>query len=830
MFRSKPKSQREVTWRVAGYAFALAVVGGLLHLTSRPGLKLPLSVPYPALVLAFFLAGSAPLILEVGRQGFSLSMTEIPLILGLLSTQRTPLVIYGTIGWFASRIFDRRMAKTKLLFNVPLTMLEISVAIAVFDLFKIRLDPGNPQTWIALMAAITLSVVSSTTAVNGVILLTADSLSFRQAFRHTILGLLNALGASIITIAAIILLQRSLATVIMIAAFSALVIIPLRRFAVLQRRFESLERLHEFTAGLSQSIDVKSNLEGAAAQCASVLRAEAAEVILPHASRLLHGLSTAGAPFEGDEVWNRVFVDRQPIVVSRLDKSTERYRNATGIKDLIAVPLIHDDEVLGVFVVRDRQGDVSTFDTSDLAILSTMANQTTVILQNLRLIDELRTEAATRQHQALHDDLTGLPNRTSLMTRIDRSISFCKGRSKFGVALIDLNRFKDINDTLGHHVGDRVLVEYSRRLMLVLPSGSFASRLGGDEFAVVSGPIPHNGNPLAFAEAVATAFNTPIVIDGLSLQIDGATGVAVYPDHGTDRAVLLKRADVAMYAAKDGRGETICLYEPSQEQSTLRQLALIADLNTAVLDRSLDVYFQPKALIGGQIVGAEALARWNHPTFGPVAPDEFIPLAEHAGVIRSLTTYLTDASLGVCGQWLAKGLDLSVAVNLDSLSLKDPHFVDSVASLLEKHQVPAKLLTFEITERVVVSELEDSIDNIERLRRLGVQFSIDDFGTGYSSLSYISKLPVDEVKIDKAFVFDVATSAHHAAIVRAVTDIAHSLGLRTVAEGVETIEAWDALRSYGVDVIQGYYLSRPKPVAEFESWVTNYETTRLYVS
>jgi diguanylate cyclase (GGDEF)-like protein len=812
-------SSKRATARVATFSVTLAMIGSLL-LISAPTApsKLPLNIHYGLLVIAFFLAGSAPLILEVGSQGFSLSMTEIPLILGLLSTQRSTLVACGTFGWFLSRIFDRRMAPVKLLFNVPLTMFEMSVAIAVLDRFNVTLNPGSATTWLILLAAICSSIVTSTTAVNCVILLTGNSLNIRQALRHSLLGCANALGASVVTIAAIILLQRTLLSGTIIGFFTALVILPLRRYAILQRRFESLEHLHEFTAGLSQSIDLHSTLESAATQCASVLRAENAEVILPNATGL-HGLRTKRAPYEGDEIWKRVFEERQAVVLSRLDKASENYRTNHQIKDLIAAPLIHNGEVLGVFVARDRLGDVSSFDGSDVAILSTMANQTTVTLQNLRLIDELRTEAATRQHQALHDELTGLPNRASLMTRIDRSIKFCDNRSKFAVALVDLNRFKDINDTLGHHIGDRVLIEYARRLRTILPPGALAARLGGDEFAFVSSPFSTSCEATKFASLIAEAFHEPVVIDGLSLQVDGSTGVAIYPDHGTDRAILLQRADVAMYAAKDGRAASICVYDPSQEQSTIRQLSLLPALSHAVTKKTLEVYFQPKASsTTGEVLGVEALARWSHPTFGRVSPDEFIPLAEQAGLIQGLTTFLTDRSLEICGEWLKRGRSLSVAVNLDASSLQEPGFSSWVSSLLQTHAVPPKLLTFEITERVMVSKLKDSLHNINTLRRLGVQFSIDDFGTGYSSLSYISKLPVDEIKIDKAFILGVEGSPHQAAIVRAVTDIAHSLGMRTVAEGVETQAAWDALTTYGVDIVQGYYLGVPMPPDEFETW------------
>ena len=830
------KSRSNVKAWVFILAFMLTAAGIALMATApriNPA-TLPIHIPVVVLFGFFLVAATAPFNLEVGRNGFALSLTEIPIVLGLLSTGRTLLVVAASLGFLVSKIYDRRVARIKLVFNVPLCFAEIAAAIAVFDRFAARPSPSSPTTWIELVLALTAATALSTTAVNIVILSAGDELTVSQAIRHTLLGMVNATMALGLTITGMILLRVTPAAVVLLALLATLVIAPMRRYATLQRRFASLQSLHDFTASLTRSKDLRHTLESAASQCARILRAESAEIVICRVHTPTHRTGTPSsdhrAPEPGDEVWTSVLTHAKSVRYTKGSKHGGDYLARHGYKDLMAVPLRHDDDVIGMLVVCDRQGDVSTFDDNDLAILLTMADQTTITLQNLRLIDRLRDEATTREHQAMHDDLTGLPNRASLAATIQNGIDQSDGIRKFSVLLIDLNRFKDVNDTLGHHAGDRVLVEVAKRLQAALPKGASAARLGGDEFAITLSSVRDVDHACWTAHMIQQTFAEPIDIDGMTLRVDASVGVSVFPDHGLDGSTLMQRADVAMYAAKAEKGAAIRRYDPSQEQSTMRHLTLIADLRGAVENGLLDVHFQPKAsLRTGQLVGVEALARWKHPTFGPVGPDEFIPLAEQAGFITELTDLVLRSSLAVCASWRHRGIDLSVAVNLDAATLARPEFVARIEALLHQYAVPAHLLTFEITEREIVREIELAATRMNELREVGVRFSIDDFGTGYSSLGYLARLPVDEVKIDRSFAGDVADSRRHTAIVRAVTDIAGSLGLTTVAEGVEDQRCWDALQTLGCDVAQGWHLARAMTADDLSEWYQAYENERRVV-
>jgi diguanylate cyclase (GGDEF)-like protein len=441
-----------------------------------------------------------------------------------------------------------------------------------------------------------------------------------------------------------------------------------------------------------------------------------------------------------------------------------------------------------------------------------------VTLENLRLIDKLRMESAEREHQAMHDELTMLPNRAHLYRSLDRRLQ--GGAESVAVAVLDLNQFKDVNDTLGHHAGDEVLVEAARRLRRDLPASAFVARLGGDEFAIVLQGFAKADEAVERMGVLERVFAAPFELEDMTLRIDAAIGVAVAPEDGTDRTTLLKRADVAMYAAKKVHGSAVRRYDKTQEQTSGRNLEIVAALRAAMDSGHITLAFQPKAdLASGRIPGVEALVRWNDPRLGVIPPNEFIPLAEQAGLIGALTDTVLSKALTACAQWTAAGRALSVAVNVDAQTLLSPGFVTRVKSEVRRVGLSASALTLEITERELVRELNDAASVIGELRDYGIAFSIDDFGTGYSALSYLTRLPVDEIKIDRSFVVGVAESPDHAAIVKAIADMATSLSLTTVVEGIEDDATWKTVTRLGCTYGQGYHLARPMPNEQFMEWL-----------
>jgi diguanylate cyclase (GGDEF)-like protein len=815
-------NQRRLVGGVLSIATALTLVGALLaaFVVDRSAV-LPLHLPWWSAFVGLFLAGMAPLMLEVQSNTFSLSLTEVPIVVALLGMQRVPMVLAGTAGWFLALVLSRRRAPLKLALNIPLMFFEMCVTAAFFDVTVDRPSLTAWTTWLALVGGLTCAIVLSTTAVNVVISLAGDRISLRQAVRHSLLGVANAAMATSLTVLAAVALRETVAAFVPIVLLAAVSILPLRRQAKLQRRYDGLLLLHEFTAGLTSSTDLSTTLGSVLVETSKVLRSADASILLPREGDAFHlGLKSDSPVIPGvdDAVWRAVVGHGESVRLERGSHAFDGYLADHGLKDLMAVPLVHGDQVIGALVVRDRLGEVSTFDADDLSIFSTMANQTTVTLENLRLIDRLRDESAEREHQALHDELTGLPNRAHLYATLDQRLR----EGNVAVAVLDLNRFKEVNDTLGHHVGDEVLVQTGQRLRKALPSSALVARLGGDEFAIVLFGVTRAADATAKLVALERVFTEPIVLDAMSLRVDASIGVAVSPEHGTDRGMLLRRADVAMYAAKQIRGTTVRAYDRSQERSSKRSLEIVGELRRAIETGGLDVAFQPKGrLLDGAIVGAEALVRWEHASLGPIAPDEFVPLAEQAGLIDALTDVVLRRSLDACAEWRTNGHQMSVAVNVDALTLLTPGFVDGVIEALRARSLPPSALTIEITERELVRELETSASAIGRLRSVGVAFSIDDFGTGYSSLSYLTRLPVDEVKIDKSFVEEAVRSPQHEAIIRAVADIARSLHLTTVVEGIEDERTWALVASLGCTLGQGYHLARPMLAGPMLAWLND---------
>jgi len=432
---------------------------------------------------------------------------------------------------------------------------------------------------------------------------------------------------------------------------------------------------------------------------------------------------------------------------------------------------------------------------------------------------QLIRQAAASHHQALHDPLTGLPNRELFADRVGQAIRSADRQLRpAALLLLDLDRFKDVNDTLGHHHGDRLLGEVATRLTGVLRQVDTVARLGGDEFAVLLPEVDAAGAP-AVAEKLRVALHQPLTLDGVGIDLDASIGIAVYPDHGGDAAELLQHADVAMYAAKQTHAGFV-IYDASVDQHSPRRLALLGGLRRALERDELVLHYQPKAdLRSGRVLGVEALVRWQHPEHGLLGPGEFIPLAERTGLIHPLTRWVLDAALRQAAEWRRAGHELSVAVNLSTRSLLDRDFPDQVADRLAAWGVPAGCLMLEVTESAVMADPALALEVLGRLHALGVGLALDDFGTGYSSMAYLKALPVDELKVDRSFVGHMASSNSDAVIVRSTIDLGHNLGLHVVAEGVETRDAWEELKALGCDTAQGYHLGRPMPAADVERWL-----------
>jgi diguanylate cyclase (GGDEF)-like protein len=428
-------------------------------------------------------------------------------------------------------------------------------------------------------------------------------------------------------------------------------------------------------------------------------------------------------------------------------------------------------------------------------------------------------------HQALHDSLTGLPNKAYLYERTAEALEQAAAKStSCAIVLFDLDHFKDINDTMGHRYGDRLLTEIGPRVSGVLRECDTLARLGGDEFCLLLPDIGTADDAVKVARRIIAALEVPFDVDGLNLGIEASGGISMGPTDGTSADLLLQRADVAMYVAK-GAHSGVTVYSSQLDPNTPDHLALLGDLRHAVTRNEFVLHYQPKASMPSmRVSGAEALIRWQHPSHGLLYPDRFIPEAERSGLIEPMTEWVLDEALRQCREWLDLGGDgvsaeLTVAVNLSTRTLLDSSLPASVLASLSRWKVPARMLELEITETIIMTDPVRARRVLTELAEMGLTISIDDFGTGYSSLAYLRDLPVTQLKIDRSFVQEMGRDLDDAVIVRSVVDLARNLGLQTVAEGVEDADTWEQLCALGCDSAQGYFLARPMPVEAFNSWL-----------
>lgn len=423
-------------------------------------------------------------------------------------------------------------------------------------------------------------------------------------------------------------------------------------------------------------------------------------------------------------------------------------------------------------------------------------------------------------HESMHDGLTDLPNRMLLIDRFNQALTTAKSENKsIVIMVININGFKEINDGLGHHGGDRVLKQFATRLQGATREPSTVARISSDEFAILHPFIDDPKDAIVEARKIQKAINVTFSFDGVTLDVHAAIGVALFPEHGSDSDTLLQRANVAMTAAKYS-GNDFTIYSPKLDKNSPHKLILMGELRRAIDNGDLALHYQPKVMLAtGDIIGVEALVRWNHSTFGLMPPEDFIPLAERTGLIRPLTQWVLNEALQQCSKWHRDGMPVSISVNLSSVDVIDVDLPDTVAGMLAAHDIDSKYLKLELIESAFMGDQQRAFEILTRLSEMGVKLSIDDFGTGYSSLSYLTKLPVDEIKIDKSFVMIMEDSKQDATIVRATIDLAHNLGLSIVAEGVCNKSIYEHLIELRCDIGQGFYISEPKNAADFMDWL-----------
>jgi diguanylate cyclase (GGDEF)-like protein len=804
-----------------------------LPFASAPAVGDTLHLPWWLLAVCFAATEACVLHIQTGREAQTVSISELAVVVGLFYATPVDLLGGHLVGSAAILLLHRRSSALKTIWNLSALGLQVAVAVALFHLVGNGSDATHWLSWLAAYAA---CLGANRVSVLAVLLVTAlydGGLRPLDVLREVIAG--DPASPVVITLGlvAVTSLAAAPGAVVLLLIMGTGLLFGYRAYAALSDRHLSLERLYRFTQAISSSPEVDEVLGSVLTEARDLLHAERAEVLFvgtgrSDIARVRLGasgrLSRSEDPPGPTDEWliAQVVAEGQPVLLTRgaRDEDTRAWLDTHGSRDAIAVPLRGGAGVLGALVVTDRLGEVRTFESSDVLLVETVANHASVALQNGELISRLR-------HDAMHDALTGLPNRALLQRRLAALLDdVADARTAGGaVMILDLDGFKEVNDTLGHQQGDLLLIEVGERLRTAVGATGLVTRLGGDEFAVLLEEADED-RAVRIGRRVLRALELPIVLDGLEVEVSGSLGIALAPVHADDPAGLLKRADVAMYDAKH-RHRGLTVYDADMDPHDVSRLSLVAELRAALNSTGVELHVQPQAHTNdGAVRSVEALVRWNHPDRGLVPPDEFIPMAERTGLIGPLTTRMLDLSLAAVADWRRRGWDLTIAVNLSSRSLLDVDLVAEVSRLLRRHGVPAAQLTLEVTESSVMADPARAIGLLHELRALGVRLSVDDFGTGYSSLSYLQRLPVDEVKIDRSFVTGLRDQPGDAAIVRAIVDLGRSLGLEVVAEGVEDQATWDVLAELGCHMVQGWHLARPMPAGALVPWMLEREARR----
>jgi len=617
-----------------------------------------------------------------------------------------------------------------------------------------------------------------------------------------------------------VLLGRLYADVSPVAALVVLVAALIARTAFLplvkfRRMHAHLESLYGFTSELEGARDEGATIGAVLGEARHRLGADDAELSLgrgPGGDRRISLGADAACPdtIELAEPGDELGVSAGgPVLIvgSGADDERDALLARGGWDTAMIAPLRVGGEVVGALLVGRRHPAATRFAPDDLRMFEMLANHAAVALENCWLLDRLRWDAD-------HDALTGLLNRSRFHEIIEEAV---RRPRPAAVMLVDLDHFKEINDTLGHDEGDRLIQEVARRLNAHVGWRGTVARLGGDEFGVLLPGTSADGAARA-CDALHRAVGQPVRAGGLNIELTASVGVARSPVDGTDPTVLLQHAEAAMYAAKRAHGGWQ-VYAPEPDRYGSRRLALAGEMRDAIASGQMEVLYQPKAdMRTGVVRGAEALLRWRHPRLGLLGPSEFIPIAEHAGLIHSLTMLVLRRAVLACRDLNDRGFPFEVAVNLSVGTVLDADLPDQISEVLRQAEVEAHCLTIEITESSVMVDPARTVAVLARLSALGISIAIDDFGTGYSSLSHLKQLPVDEIKVDQSFVSGMMVDDDDDVIVRSTIDLARNLGLRVVAEGVEDRRTWMRLADLGCDLAQGFFFSRPVP-AERLPWI-----------
>ena len=824
-------TQTQLHWLVpaATWAFIglLALVTAALFLkTSLYGAEaIRLIVPQPVMFavigVLYIAALLTPISLHYRGNTYLITQATVPLALGLAFLAPALLVLAAVSAEIIVWTLVRRRSPVRATFNIVSGGLAVTVACAVFRQLVAAHSPISLRGWLAVTVALCSVSTISTLTLWVVTTLHGQTRERRMGFEWIFQVMLDAAGICL----ALIMLNAAwlnVWAVVPVLLVVALVILAYRDNSRLTLRFASLQRLYDSSEALgSTNLEPIPMSAEVLTQVCRIMRARRAQLVFAEPTGFPRRISLDGDCLSGVEP---ITLDRSSIVTEALHTGRVLHRRSGSdaivgqYQDAVAAPLMAEGSAIGAVVVLDRDEESDTFDEDDLRVFEAfVVANAGANLERARLVEELRYEAESKAHQATHDSLTNLPNRRLFL---DCAASAFNETDGLAIVLLGIDRFKDVNDTLGHAIGDLLLLEISERLSRIVPADVTVARLSGDEFAFVVPNVLVPERAVDFVQHLHSEMSRPFKMEGLALAVTASAGIALGPAHGDDPALLLQRADIAMYVAK-GRHSSTEVYSVELDQSMHRRL-MLGGLLTQALEQGdqLHLVYQPIAdVVTREIVQVEALARWSHPEHGAIPPDEFIGIAEQMGLVSQITDFVLAEGCAQLARWRRDGVSIGLGVNVTNRDLVDAGLADRVARHLKAHDLSADLLTVEVTETDIMSDFTQAIKVLDALAAMGVHIAIDDYGTGYSSLERLHRLPVQKLKIDRSFVTNLPTDMTMAIIVRSSITMAHSLGLKVVAEGAEDEVSCAMLADAECDFIQGYHLSKPMDPNDLQGWL-----------
>ena len=828
-----------VTWLLT-----TALAAGAVVLATRAGggpiltLDLPVAVVALALGALFFFAEQFLLNVEFRREAHTFTLAGIPLLIGVLVVSPQIFVLTRLVASVLAFVWQR-VSADKMAYNSAAYAFE---AAADAMLVHLLLRPAHS---LDLPAAVTLiavlAVVDQLISALVLVMIRVHNgpLSRADAFEVLVPAVVLSVTSTMFAFSMIILFEQGILGAAVAAMLLVIFAAGYRAYANARNRHLSLTLVHEFVTGSVGAQSLETLAEELLSRIRRLLRASTVQLMISDDDRgqglpseigsaltLALGeqdsLDVSHHAFDPqDWVVLRTLAQQEPLLAARTtkDPAVRHWLEEHGFRDAMMVALPDSSGMRGTLRVNDRLGETATFTEEDLTLLQTLTGHLAVALRSARLMQKLG-------YDATHDPLTGLANRRGLYTDGQARLTKAPGQRR-ALLLLDLDKFKEVNDSLGHHAGDQLLVEVGARLRGQLRGGDLLARLGGDEFAVLledAGLDEATSVAKDLRARLAEPFTPPAgpsALGSLALHSTVSIGIARFPDDGPDLSALLRKADIAMYKAKiSGAGHHV--YNDIDNADGAARLRTVDELQAAITNGQFILHYQPKVdLATGGVHAVEALVRWEHPTRGLLYPEAFLDLVEVSGLMRAITRLVLEIALDQAATWQGQGKQLTIAVNLSASSLVDAALPEEVFAMLAARGVPPAALQLEITEDFLMADRERARKILTRLRNGGVQISIDDYGTGYSSLSYLRDLPVDELKLDQSFVIPMTGDGHAAALVASSIALAHSLGLRMVAEGVETEVAYTELTRLGCDQAQGFFISRPMPAIQLDHWLRN---------